>query len=100
MWLVVASFAGPLVLWPVVTCLIAGVLMRMQPGTRLTWAWATSSAILGLLLAAYAAYANAPLISGPFSAIASLSLAGFGAFAVAHLFLLYAGYSAKGKVPK
>jgi hypothetical protein len=94
-WLGVAYLAGPFVLWPVITCLVAGILLRVRPGVRLTWAWAVSSAVLGLLLSGYAAYANAPLISGPFTTVAGLSLAGFGAFAVVHLFLLYASYSPK-----
>ncbi len=94
-WLGVAYLSGPFVLWPVVTCLVAGALLRLRPGLRLTWAWATSSAVLGLLLSGYAAYANAPLVSGPFSTIAGLSLAGFGAFAFVHFLLLYASYSPK-----
>ncbi len=96
-WLAVAYIAGPLVLWPVVTCVAAGVLIRIKPGMRLTWAWGVSSAALGLLVSAYAAYSNVGLVNGPFSTIAVLSLGGFGVFALVHLFLLYGAYSPKGK---
>ncbi|MDA4124137.1 MAG: hypothetical protein OK438_01610 [Thaumarchaeota archaeon] len=94
-WLTVAYLSSWFVLWPVFTCLVAGILLRVRPTTRLTWAWATASAVLGLLLSGYAAYANVPLVGGPFSTIAELSLAGFGAFAVVHFLILYAAYSPK-----
>jgi hypothetical protein len=94
-WLGVAYLVGPLVLWPVATCIIAGLLIKLRGGTRLAWAWATSSAVLGLVLSGYAAYVDALLITGPFSTIASVSLAGFGVLALVHLILLYAVYSPK-----
>jgi hypothetical protein len=91
-WLVVAYVNHSyLVLWPVVTSLLSGVLLKARPGHRLTWAWASSSAVLGLLLAAYQAYAAVPLVGGPSSLIASESLGGFAVFAAVHLILLYAG---------
>lgn len=96
-WAAVAFFVGLLVFWPVGTCVAAGLLLRVWPGRRLTWAWSTSTAVLGLLLSAYAAYVNGLLVSTPFATIAGLSLAGFGTFAVAHLFLLYVAYSPKAK---
>ncbi len=93
-WLAVAYVNHSyLVLWPVVTCLLSGVLLKVKPGERLTWAWASSSAVLGLLLAAYQAYVAFPLVGGPSSSIASESLGGFGVFAAVHLLLLYAGSS-------
>jgi hypothetical protein len=97
-WLVVAYINHSyLVLWPVVTCLLSGVLLKVRPGERLTWAWATASAVLGLILAAYQAYAAFPLVGGPSTSIASESLGGFVAFAVVHFLLLYAGSSSPAR---
>lgn len=97
LWAGVAYFVGYLVLWPVGTCVMAGIFLRLYPGRRFTWAWATSTAVLGFLLSAYAAYVNGLLVSSPFATVAVLSLAGFGAFAIVHLFLLYTAYSPKSK---
>jgi hypothetical protein len=83
-----------LVLWPVLTCILSGVFLRMRPGGRLTWAWSASSAVLGLLLSGYQVYVAAPLVQGTFTSIASLSLVGFSLFALVHVLLLYAGTSA------
>jgi len=93
-WLGVAIFGGSLLtLWPVVACLLSGVMLKARPGQRLTWAWAVSSAVLGLLLSAYQVYAWAPYLAGAFSMLASGALVGFAVLAVAHAFLLYAGAS-------
>ncbi len=93
-WLVVVYATGSvLLLWPVVACLLGGLLLRMMPGRRLTWAWATAAATMGLLLALYQAYTAAPLVFGSFSTIAGASLVAFGVFAVVHLILLYAANS-------
>ena len=100
-WLAVAyELASLLVLWPAVACIVAGVLLKLRPGARLTWAWATSSAVLGLLLSAYAAFVAAPVISSAFSSIAIASFAAFSIFALAHVFLLYAGYRRSGQRAK
>ncbi len=97
-WLGVAYLVGSLlVIWPVLTCLVSGLLLKVRPKERLTWAWASSSAALGLLLSGYQASVAAPLITGTFSSIAVVSLAGFTAFAIVHIFLLYAGYSPSGQ---
>ena len=97
-WLVVAYVSHSyLVLWPVVTSLLSGVLLKARPGQRLTWAWATSSAVLGLLLAAYQAYAAVPLVGGPSASVASESLGGFAVFAAVHVILLYAGSSSPAR---
>jgi len=96
-WLGIAFLVGSLlVLWPVLTCAGSGILLKKWPGQRLTWAWATSTAVLGLLLSAYQASVAAPLVTGTFSSIAAISLAGFTVFALVHIFLLYAGYSPGG----
>ena len=97
-WLGVAfNIRSYLVLWPALTCLVSGGLLRVRPGERLTWAWASASAVLGLILSGYQAYVAVPLVGGPFSATASLSLVGFLAFAFLHLVLLYAGGSARAR---
>jgi hypothetical protein len=94
-WLGVAFNARSyLALWPVATSLLSGLLLRMRPNDRLTWAWASSSAVLGLLLSAYQAYVAIPLVGGALTSVASISLGGFSAFALVHLLILYAGNSA------
>jgi hypothetical protein len=91
-WLGVAILsASLLLLWPVVACLLSGVLLKVRPGLRFTWAWAVSSAVLGLLLSAYQVYAWAPYLGGAFSTLAEGTLAGFAVLAAAHVMLLYAG---------
>ncbi len=100
-WLAVAYLdRSILILWPVVTCVTAGLLLKFRPAGRLTWAWTTSSAALGLLLSGYQAYVAAPLLAGTFSSIAAISFTGFTVFAIIHLFLLYAGYSPAGQQAK
>ena len=95
-WLAVAVLAGSsLILWPVGVCIVSGVALRMWPGERLTWAWTVSSAVLGFLLSAYQVYAWAPFLGGAFSTLAGGAVVGFAAFAVAHLFLFYAGLRPK-----
>jgi len=99
-WLGIAVIAAsPLILWPVVACLLGGVMLRMWPANRLTWAWAVSAAVLGFLLSAYQVYAWVPFLGGHFSALAEGALAGFAVLAVAHVFLMYAGAS-RPKAPK
>jgi hypothetical protein len=91
-WLVVAVFAGtPLLVWPVVACFASTGLLKLRPADRLTWAWATSSSVMGLLISGYQAYFWAPLVGGSLSSVASLSMAGFLVFAVVHLLLAYVG---------
>jgi hypothetical protein len=91
-WLAIAFFAGSvLTLWPVVACVVGGVLLRLRPGGRLTWAWAGSAAILGLILSGYQVYEWAPFIGGTYGTLAATSLGGFAVLALAHLVLLYAG---------
>ncbi|MGD0477402.1 MAG: hypothetical protein ABSB29_04440 [Nitrososphaerales archaeon] len=100
-WAVVAAGLGlVLVLWPALTCLAAGLLLKFLPSGRITWAWATSSAVLGLMVSAYQAYVAIPLISSTFSFVATETLAGFALFALVHLVLLYSGYSPAGKPAK
>ena len=91
-WLVVAVLAwSGLVLWPVVAFLASGVMLRMMPGSRFTWAWVASTAVLGFLLSAYLVYVWVPFLGGAFSALAAGALVGFAAFAVVHLLLFYIG---------
>lgn len=100
-WVVVAVWLGLiLVLWPALTCLAAGLLLKFLPSGRITWAWAISSAVLGLLVSAYQAYAAIPFIRGTFSFTATETLAGFVLFALVHLVLLYSGYSPAVKQAK
>jgi hypothetical protein len=91
-WIVLAwASSAPVVLWPAVTCIVSGALLKLRPGDRLTWAWSTSSAVLGLLVSAYQAYFWLSLVGGSFAGLAALSVGGFLVFALAHAFLLVAG---------
>ena len=91
-WIAVAFIAGSLLLlWPVAACLASGVLLKLRPGRRLTWAWVSSSATLGLLISAYQVYAWAPFLGGAFSTIAGMTLGVFAVLTVLHVLLLYAG---------
>lgn len=91
-WAGIGALTGTsLTAWPAAACLVAGVLLRIRPSYRLTWAWALATASMGFLVSAYEVYAWEPLVGGAFSTLAGESLGGFAVFAVVHLFLLYAG---------
>ena len=91
-WLAIGVLTGSaLVLWPVIACVAAGVMLRQMPSFRLTWAWVVATATMGFLISAYQVYAWAGLLGGTFSSIAAGAFATFAIFAVIHLFLLYAG---------
>jgi hypothetical protein len=95
-WLGLAYVTGSLLLlWPVVACVISGVLLKAAPSAKLTVAWAGASALMGIVLSAYQAYSASPLVAGQFAEIASLSLVGFVLFGLAHLYLLAASRSGK-----
>ena len=97
-WIVVAlGLSLVLVLWPALTCLVAGLLIRFLPSTRITWPWATSSSVLGFLVSAYQAFLAAPFVGGTFSSVGVETLAGFGLFAFIHVVLLYLAYSPKSE---
>jgi hypothetical protein len=101
LWAVVAvEFGLVLVVWPALTCIAAGLLLKFLPSGRITWAWGTSSAVLGFLVSAYQACVAVLFISGTFSFVATETLVGFAFFALAHLVLLYSGYSPAGKPTK
>ncbi len=100
-WTAIAVVLGlVLVLWPALTCLVAGILLKFLSSTRITWPWAVSSAVLGFLVSAYQAFVAAPFVSGTFSSIGIETLAGFALFALVHLVLLYLAYSPKGEPAK
>ena len=91
-WLGVALLAGSLLLlWPVVACLVGGVLLRARPGKRLTWAWVIATAVFGFLLSAYRAFTWAPFFGGAFTSVAAGGAAAFAVLAFLHLCLFYAG---------
>ena len=97
-WVGGVYLAGPLLLWPVFACIVAGLLLWFRPELRLTEPWARASAVMGLVLSAYQAYLAIPLLSGTLSTVAAGALAAFTVFAVVHLFLLWLG--SVGKVPQ
>jgi hypothetical protein len=102
LWLAVAVAAGSaLILWPVFACVLGGVLLKMWPTGRLTWAWTISTAVFGFLLAAYQVYAWLPFLGGTFSGIAAVASVVFFVFALLHAFLFYAGaYPVKPEAEK
>ncbi|MDG6938282.1 MAG: hypothetical protein JRN42_07085 [Nitrososphaerota archaeon] len=77
--------------WPVVACALSGLLLKFRPAWKITFSWAASTAVLGLLISAYQVYAWVPLLAGDFSVLAASALGLFAVLAVVHLFLLYAG---------
>lgn len=89
-WLALAFTVGStLLIWPVAALVLGGALLKLMPGQRLSWAWATAAGVMGLLLALYQAYVAAPLVSGSFSTIAGSSLVLFVVFAAIHLLLVF-----------
>ena len=99
-WLAVAALSGSaLLLWPVVACLFGGLLLRLRPNKRFTWAWVVATAVFGLLLAAYRAYAWLPLLGSAFSSVAAEGSAVFAVLALLHLFLIYAGLKPQSAAP-
>jgi len=84
-----------LLAWPVVACIISGILLKALPTSKLTTPWVGASALMGLALSAYQAYAAEPLLTGQFAVLASVSLVGFVLFGLAHLYLLAASRSRK-----
>lgn len=100
-WTVVAVGLGlAQVLWPALTCYVAGLLLKFVPSERITWPWAISSAVLGLLISAYQVYVAIPFVSSTFSLVGTETLVGFVVFTLVHLALLYFGYSPVGKPTK
>jgi hypothetical protein len=99
-WLAIAYYEqSALLLWPVAVMAAGGVLLKVRPGERLTWAWATSAAVLGLVLALYQAYVATTVLTEQASMMAEVSLPVFALFGVAHVLLAYAG-SGTAKKPK
>lgn len=97
-WTVIAVGLGiALVLWPALTCYVAGLLLKFLPSERITWPWAISSAVLGLLVSAYQVYVAIPFVSSTFSLVGGETLIGFVVFLLVHLTLLYLGYTPLGK---
>jgi len=95
-WLSMAALANSaLVGWPVVAFLLSGLLLRTYPDSRLTSPWASSSAVMGLILSAYQAYEAAPLVTGAFAFVAGSSMAIFIVFGVFHVFLIFASRPSK-----
>jgi len=97
-WLVVAYLeSSALLLWPVAVLIAGGVLLMFRQGKRLTWAWAISAAVLGLVLSFYQAYVAALLVTGALSTLAGASLVVFATLGLAHVLLGYVGAGAATK---
>jgi len=90
-WLAVAVLASSsLILWPVVACVVGGIMLREWPSGRLTWAWCVATAVMGFLLSAYQVYAWLSFLGGAFSTLATASAVGFTLLALFHVFLFFA----------
>jgi hypothetical protein len=93
-WVFVAYLTGSLlVIWPAAACIVAGVLIKLMPSSRITIAWGPSAAILGLLLCAYQVYVAVQLLTGAFVTIATMSIVVFFILGVGHAYLAFASYS-------
>ena len=93
-WIAIGVEGGStLMAWPVVACVLSGILLKFRRAWAITFSWAASTAVLGLLISVYQVYAWTPLLAGDFSALAVSALGLFAVLAVVHLFLLYAGAS-------
>ena len=91
-WLAIAAATGSaLILWPVIACIAAGIMLRQIPSHRFTWAWVISSAVLGFVISLYLVYTWVGYLGGAFSSLAAESLAAFAVLAVVHVFLFFAG---------
>lgn len=66
-----------LVLWPAVTCIAGGALLLWKPKEKFTRAWVRASAFLGVVLGTYQVVVAAPLLTGDFALVASVSLVAF-----------------------
>jgi hypothetical protein len=96
-WLVISILSdSSLILWPVVACIAAGIMLREWPSGRLTWSWGVATAVMGFLLSAYQVYAWLSFLGGAFSTLAVVSVIGFAVFAIVHVFLFYAVTSRPG----
>jgi len=95
-WFALALATGSrLLLWPVLACVIGGVLLMTAPLANLTGAWVGASALMGLILSAYQVYVASTLLTGQLAEIAWLSLVAFVIFALVHLYLLAVSWSRK-----
>jgi len=93
-WLAIAFLAvSSLILWPALACIVGGIMLRQWPSSRLTWPWVVATAVMGFLLSAYQVFAWLSFLGGAFSTLATVSVAGFAIFAIAHVFLFYAATS-------
>jgi len=96
-WLAIAFLTGSaLILWPVIACVLGGLMLRQMPSFRLTWAWVVATAAMGFLICAYQVYSWAGFLGGTFSGLAAGSLVTFAVLAVIHMFLFYAGTAKPG----
>lgn len=92
-WIGVTVLTGSyLLLWPVVTCLAAGVLLKLFPLARLAWPLSVSAALLGLMVGLDQLHAWYPYLTGPFSSLAGEAVGLFAALLVIHAVLLYVGW--------
>ncbi len=99
-WLVVAALVGLwLVLWPGLTIIVGGVLLKVAPSQRITWSWSTSAAVLGFLACGYQVVVAIPVVGGVFGAVAAETLVAFLLFALAHLALIFTGLVPPQKQP-
>jgi len=93
-WLGIALISSsPLIAWPVIACVAAGIMLRQIPSHRLTSAWVVATAALGFFIAIYQVYAWAGFLGGTFSSLAASAFGGFAVLAAVHVLLFYAGVS-------
>lgn len=94
-WLALSALTGSLLLlWPVLAFVVSGVLLKVQPDAKLTGAWASASAVMGVAICGWQAATAAPMVTGAFATLAAASTVGFLVFAVAQLVILAAAFGA------
>lgn len=94
-WLILSAYTGSLLLlWPVLAFVVSGLLLKFLPEQKITGAWATSSAVMGLAICAWQAITAAPMATGAFAVLAAGSAVGFVLFGLAHLLVIYYAYGA------
>jgi hypothetical protein len=84
--------------WPAGVCLVSGVLLRFRRDANVTVSFSRAASLFGFLVSAYQVYVASLLIGGPFTVLASSSVAAFSLFAAVHVILFYSagGQQKKG----
>lgn len=93
-WIALAYDAYAALLgWPAGVCIVSGLLLKTRREANVTLAFSRASSLFGFLVSAYQVYVASLLLGGPFTALASASVAAFFLFAALHAVLFYSAGS-------